>query len=200
MVLLGIPHEANPVILRCRKPFGTTGRAVLVVAYILLGTLFDAYAYGIVYQKRIQQQGCTDPVWTWVFSESVSSTGIVTVPRYRVIQKVVEISGWIAVAYYGGLWCAAGVLVAHYFVSFDLLFYVFLGQTHIFVAFEETNATYWLRHPYQAGYFLQDPFQGARFYALGLTGIASALGSCWVPQDCKKLRENANPFGGGRHA
>jgi hypothetical protein len=107
--------------------------------------------------------------------------GIISVPRYRIIQKIVEIGGLIVVFYFCGVWCTAGLLIAHYLLSFDLLFYIVLGQTGSFTFFEKYNFTYWLRYGYQAGYFLLNPFNAVRFYIMGLSGITIALMTCFIP-------------------
>ncbi len=160
----------------------TKVKLIFVLFYIILITLFDSYSYGIIYQQKIKRERYNNPVWTWVFKESGGELegGIVTVPRYRIIQKIIEISGLIIVFYFCGVWCTAGLLIAHYLLSFDLLFYILLGQTGSFDFFEKYNLTYWLRYQYQAGYFLLNPFNAVRFYIIGFTGIGIALVSCFI--------------------
>ncbi len=170
-------------ISRNHRQFGTKAKLLFVIGYIILITLFDSYCYGIIYQQKIKREKYDNPVWTWVFKESGTEYegGIVTVPRYRIIQKMVEIGGLIAVFFFCGVWCAAGLLIAHYLLSFDLLFYIVLGQTGSFEFFENHNLTYWLRYQYQAGYFLLNPFNAARFYIMGFSGAAIALLMCFIP-------------------
>lgn len=165
-----------------REKFGTKTKLLFVIGYIILITLFDSYCYGIIYQQKIKQEKYDNPVWIWVFKESGAECegGIVTVTRYRVIQKIIEITGLIIVFYFCGVWCTAGLLIAHYLLSFDLMFYIVLGQTDSFAFFENYNLTYWLRYQYQAGYFLLNPFNAARFYIMGFFGIAIALMMCFV--------------------
>ena len=169
-------------LFRKRKVFSTKGKLLFVIGYIIIITLFDSYCYGIIYQQKIKQDNNNHPVWTWVFKESGTEYegGIVTVPRYRVIQKIIEITGLIIVFYFCGVWCTAGLLIAHYLLSFDLLFYVVLGQTGSLAFFEKYNLAYWLRYQYQAGYFLLNPFNAVRFYVMGFSGIAVALMMCFV--------------------
>lgn len=167
-----------------QNPFSSKAKLLFVISYIVLITLFDSYSYGIVYQQKIKHEGYNNPVWTWVFKESGGELegGIVTVPRYRIIQKIIEISGLIIVFYFCGMWCTIGLLIAHYLLSFDLLFYIVLGQTSSFAFFEKYNLTYWLRYQYQAGYFLLNPFNAARFYVMGFAGIGIALVSCFIKE------------------
>ena len=165
-----------------RKPLSTKAKLLFVLSYIVLIMLFDSYSYGIIYQQKIKREGYSNPVWTWVFKESGGELegGIITVPRYRVIQKIIEISGLIIVFYFCGLWCTVGLLIAHYLLSFDLLFYILLNKTYLFAEFEKNNVTYWLRYNYQAGYFLLNPFNAVRFYIMGFSGIAIAMGACFM--------------------
>jgi hypothetical protein len=156
-------------------------KVIFVLAYIVLTTVFDSYSYGVIYQQKIKQEGYTNAVWSWLFHES-NNNGIISVPRYRIIQKIVEIGGLVLIFYYCGLWCTIGLLIAHYLLSFDLLFYIFLNKTYLFAEFEKNNVTYWLRYPYQAGYYLLQPFNAVRFYIIGFGGIIIALVFCFVPQ------------------
>src|SRR5512146_285790 len=98
-------------------------KLIFVLSYIILITLFDSYFYGIVYQQKIKEEGYTNSVYSWVFQESTQN-GIISVPRYRVIQKTIEIADLIIILYYCEFWCAIGLLIAHYLLSFDLLFYI----------------------------------------------------------------------------
>jgi hypothetical protein len=169
--------------LNC-KILGAKTKLIFVLSYIIIITLFDCYSYGIIYQQKIKQEGYSNSVWSWVFQESTEN-GIISVPRYRVIQKTIEIAGLVLIFYYCGVWCTIGLLIAHYLLSFDLLFYIFLNQTHLFADFEKYNLTYWLRYPYQAGYYLLQPFNAVRFYIMGLTGIIIALIFCYIPREMK---------------
>jgi hypothetical protein len=167
------------------KTISTQAKLFFVFSYIILITLFDSYSYGIIYQQKIKEEGYKNPVWSWVFHET-NENGIISVPRYRVIQKAIEIAGLIIIFYYCGLWCTIGVLIAHYLLSFDLLFYLILNKTYLFAEFERLNDTYWLRYPYQAGYFLLQTFNPVVFYIIGLTGIAAAIGSCFIRKKKQK--------------
>ena len=95
------------------KTRSTGIKLLFVVSYIIL----------IIYQQKIKEEGYSNPVWSWVFHETTED-GIISVPMYRVIQKTVEIAGIIIIFYYCGLWCTIGLLIAHYLLSFDLLFYI----------------------------------------------------------------------------
>ena len=162
-----------------RKTKSISIKLLFVVSYIILITLFDSYSYGIIYQQKIKEEGYSNPVWSWVFHET-KEDGIISVPRYRIIQKVIEVGGLVIIFYYCGLWCTIGLLIAHYLLSFDLFFYLILNKTYLFAEFERLNDTYWLRYPYQAGYFLLQRFNPVVFYIMGFTGIASAIGSCFI--------------------
>jgi hypothetical protein len=162
-----------------RKTRSTSIKLLFVLSYIILITLFDSYSYGVIYQQKIKEEGYSNPVWSWVFHETTQD-GIISVPRYRVIQKSIEIAGLIIIFYYCGLWCTIGLLIAHYLLSFDLLFYLILNKSYLFSEFEKLNDTYWLRYPYQAGYFLLQKFNPVVFYIMGFAGIAAAIGSSFI--------------------
>ena len=162
-----------------RKTRSTSIKLLFVIAYIIIITLFDSCSYGIIYQQKIKEEDYSNPVWSWVFHET-KEDGIISVPRYRIIQKVIEVGGLVIIFYYCGLWCTIGLLIAHYLLSFDLFFYLILNKTYLFAEFERLNDTYWLRYPYQAGYFLLQRFNPVVFYIMGFTGIASAIGSCFI--------------------
>jgi hypothetical protein len=60
-------------------------------------------------------------------------------------------------------------------MSYDLLFYLFLGQTKLFTEFQRYNSTFWLQNWYQSGYFILNPFNPVIFYISGFTGIMIAI-------------------------
>jgi hypothetical protein len=110
----------------------------------------------------------------------------VTVPRYRVIQKTLEISGILVILFICGLWPAAGLVVSHYLLTYDLLFYIVLNDTGGFRNFEQSTNPYWLQNWYQSGYFILKPFNSLYFYISGFAGLAAAFAFCFVRG--KKLR------------
>ena len=121
--------------------------------------------------------------WEWLFLEKKqegSGSEPVSVTRYRVIQKTIEISGFIVILYYCGLWVALGLLISHYMLTYDLLFYIAMGQTYLFAGFEKNVNTYWLQNRYQIGYFIFKPFNSVYFWISGFAGILLAAGSCYV--------------------
>lgn len=157
-------------------------KVTAVLLYIIFITLFDCYFYGIVYQQKMAENNqYKNGFYGRLFEEQKSpETGIITVPNYRIIQKTIEIAGLLVILYFCGILPALGIVLAHYFMSFDLLFYLLLNQTGLFAEFERFNNAYWLQYWYQAGYFLLNPFNTIAFYASGLTGIALAISSCFV--------------------
>lgn len=167
----------NPSKNKKRKIFGRRVRIIFVLCYIFLITLFDVYSYGIIYQQKIKQENYSSTVWSWIFQESgkESGTGHIQVTRYRIIQKSLEFIGLIIIFYYCGIWSALGILVSHYLMSYDLLFYLFLGQTNLFTEFQRYNSTFWLQNWYQSGYFILNPFNPVIFYISGFTGIMIAI-------------------------
>jgi hypothetical protein len=150
---------------------------IFVLGYMVFITLFDVYSYGIVYQQKIKQENYSGGVWTWVFKESGKEydTEHITVPRYRMIQKSIELIGLLIIIYYCGLWSAIGLALSHYLLSYDLLFYLILNQTYLFAEFQKYNSAYWLQNWYQAGYFVLNPFNPLIFYISGFAGIVIAL-------------------------
>jgi len=167
----------NTLRFNRRRISGYKGRAIFVLSYIILITFFDVYSYGIIYQEKIKQENYSSPVWSWVFKESGKETGNehIQVTRYRIIQTSLETLGIIIIFYYCGLWSAIGLLVSHYLLSYDLLFYIILNKTYLFAEFQRYNSTYWLQNWYQAGHFILDPFNPVVFYILGFSGIIIAL-------------------------
>jgi hypothetical protein len=117
----------------------------------------------------------------WMFEEhKTSQPGVTEVPNYRLIQKSIEIGGLLAVLYLCGIFPAIGIALSHFFMSYDLLFYLFLKQTAVFSEYEKFNNTYWLQNWYQAGYFLLNPFNTVVFYTLGFAGITLAVTLCFA--------------------
>jgi hypothetical protein len=139
--------------------------------------MMDVYSYGIVYQQKIKQEGYSSAVWSWVFKETGKEEGNehIRVPRYRFIQKSIEILGIIVIFYFCGIWSALGLIISHYLLSYDLLFYLILNKTYLFAEFQKYNSTYWLQNWYQIGYFILDPFKPIIFYLSGFAGIALAV-------------------------
>ena len=125
---------------KIQKPFI---KILFVLGYIIIITLFDSYSYGIIYQQKIKQEGYSNPVWSWVFQESGQEANgeHITVPHYRIIQKTIEITGALIVFYFCGFWCFIGLLISHYLLSYDLLFYIVLNQTYLFHEFQYSIRT-----------------------------------------------------------
>ncbi|RPI13471.1 MAG: hypothetical protein EHM58_18420 [Ignavibacteriae bacterium] len=174
-----------------RSKFNTPRQKLaFVLAYILLISLFDSYTYGIVYQQKMaNNQNYINKFTVWLFEEQKSSSShILDVPNYRMLQKTLEIGGLIAVFYFCGFLPAIGILLSHYFMSYDLLFYIILKQTQIFSVYEMYNNTYWLQNWFQAGYYFLNPFDRVMFYTSGFAGIALAITLCFV-----KVRKKTIP-------
>jgi len=171
------------------KQITSNKKLLFVIAYIVFITLFDVYCYGIIYREKIQNENYNNTLWLWVFEESGSNSAGENpdVPRYRIIQKAVEISGIAIIFYFCGLWVAIGLLISHYLLSYDMLYYIILNQTHLFKTFEQGINTYWLTRPYQIGNFIFKPFNSLYFYISGFMGLAIATGFCFLP-----LKKRAN--------
>ncbi|HEY3251801.1 MAG TPA: hypothetical protein VGK25_11845 [Ignavibacteria bacterium] len=162
-------------------------KLLFVIIYIIIITLFDAYSFGIIYQQKIQQENYQHPVWSWVFWESGKESGAehVEVPRYRLIQKALEISGILVVLFYCGFPAALGLVISHYLLTYDFLFYLFLNELNNLKNFDNTFIPYWLMNWYQVGYFLLKPFNHLNFYLSGAAGLVIAIGSCFVNEKVK---------------
>lgn len=163
-------------------PANTRTRLIFVSVYIILITLFDAYGYGIVYQQKIKEENYTNQFWSWVFHETgrESATEHIQVPRYRIIQKSIEAVGIIIVLYFCGVWTAIGLLLSHYLMTYDLLFYLVLNKTYLFGEFQKYNSTYWLQNWYQSGYFILQPFNSVYFHISGIMGIVIPVAFCFI--------------------
>lgn len=157
-------------------------KVLFVLGYIIIITLFDSYSYGIIYQQKIKKENYSNPVWSWVFKESGSErvNEHITVPHYRIIQKTIEITGALIVFYFCGLWCFIGILISHYLLTYDLLFYIVLNQTYFFHEFQYQYTPYWLQNWYQAGYLVLKPFNPVIFCICGIGGIVIAIGTSFI--------------------
>lgn len=154
----------------------TTYKLAFVLSYIIIVSLFDSYTYGIVYaQKMANNHNYVNTFTTWLFEEQNPKSGFFDVPNYRMLQKTLEIGGLLVVLYFCGVLPAFGLLLSHYFMSYDLLFFIILKTTYIFAEYEMYNSTYWLQNWYQAGYYLLNPFHRIMFYTSGIAGIALAI-------------------------
>jgi hypothetical protein len=176
------------------KSVSTITKIIFAASYIILITLFDVYSYGIVYQQKIKQENYSNTFWSWVFNETVKESGNehIQVTTYRIIQQTIQFGGIIIIFYYCGVWTAIGLLISHYLMSYDLLFYLLLGQTHLFAEFQKYNSAYWLQNWYQAGYFILQPFNPCWFYISGITGIIIAFAFCFIhPVKYKRSYTNA---------
>lgn len=164
-------------------------KLIFVTAYIVFITLFDVYCYGYIYQQKIQAENYKSTFWQWVFSESGSESGgeHIAVARYRAIQKSIEVAGLIIILYYCGLWAAIGILISHYLMAYDLLFYIILGQTGFFSVIEKGLDPWWLKYYYQAGYLIFNPFKTIYFYISGFAGIIIAGIMCYIPRQSKAI-------------
>jgi hypothetical protein len=155
-------------------------KLAVVTAYIAVITMFDVYFYGIVYQQEIKSGAGTNPLCRWVFVESGREAGDehITVPRYRVIQKSLEISGLLLALYFCGWLAASGLILSHYLLTYDLLFYLILNPGFIGELQRSGMEPYWLVNPYQIGYFILKPFNAVNFYISGFAGILIAVIFC----------------------
>src|SRR4030095_299105 len=164
-----------------------TKKLLFVSIYIIFITLFDVYSYGVVYQQKIQKENYKSAVWEWIFKESVipvkggnHSTVHIEVPRYRFIQKTLEIGGIILILFFCGLPAAIGLAASHYLLTYDFLYYFFLNQLHTLTSLDNTFTPYWLMNWYQSGYLLLQPFNHINFIVSGALGILAALMGCIV--------------------
>jgi len=155
--------------------------------YIIFITLFDVFSYGVIYQQKLQKENYRNPVLQWVFEEKTTGEGLIEVPRYRVIQKTLEIAGILLIFIYCGLPAAIGLVISHYLLTYDFLYYVFLNEIHTVKNFDNTFITYWLVNWYQSGYFILKPFNHVYFYISGIAGIVIALLSGFIPVREKSL-------------
>jgi hypothetical protein len=184
------------VSFKKRKLLNPTGKIIFVLSYILFISLFDSYCYGIVYQQKIKKENYSNSVWTHVFRETGTGANAedTSVPTYRIIQKSVELLGLIIVFYLCGFWCTLGLLISHYLLTYDLLYYLILNQTYYFHNFQQLYSPYWLQNWYQVGYFVLQPFNSMMFYVCGISGIVIAVGLCFVNQGNNELPRSRNHF------
>lgn len=138
------------------------------ILYILLITLHDCYFYGVLYEKRQSNFFLVRPLW-----------------HYRIYQKLVEIAGLVFLFYLFESWPQIiGLLLAHYFMTFDRLYYVFMRQEYLIKEYEtHIHAPFWLSYPWQFGFVMWKLNPGAKgnnysamtFTGSALLGLAVAL-------------------------
>lgn len=132
-------------------------RILGVVLYAVVISGLDSWLYGIEHQRR--------NALPWLFNPMI---------RYRVLQKIFEIGGMLALfLIFHSWWIMAGILIAHACTVFDFLFYVWLRQ----MDYIKTKGIdpYWLRHPFQVGYFLFRPFSFGKFFVTFLFGTMAMI-------------------------
>jgi hypothetical protein len=149
----------------------------------VLITLFDVYSYGIIYQQKILKENYHSPLWSWVFEgkQSISNPDEIEVPRYRIIQKSLEVAGILIILYLCGMLPAAGLVLSHYLLAYDLLFYLVLDPAFIFDKLHNAVNPYWLQNWYQIGYFILKPYNGIYFFTSGVIGLLIVSFSCYLP-------------------
>ncbi len=126
------------------------------ILYILYASGFDSYFYGRGEKGKFK----------WLF-KNITLFGISKPWRYRIIQKIWEVSGIVCVYLLsnpspfgyspfvkGRLLVVLPCLAAHYFMVLDRLYYVFNGQEKLLRDFEINHTdVWWLKNPWFSGKF-----------------------------------------------
>lgn len=152
------------------------------IIYILVIVFLDTFLYGYCYEIKIKKLN-TNP---GLYSASVFNTiyEFLKVPinwlfdktiRYRILQKIFEILGLFFVYISTDSFIPViGLLIAHYFQTFDFLYYVIMNQLDVV----ETSYQHLLRW-YGVGYILwfvnSGIFVPMSFFIFGGLGLIFSL-------------------------
>ena len=156
------------------------------VIFALLVVL-DALMYGYIYEHMILNRDYGLGIfrwsgwrfvwwvkwdwWEWLFEGSFGK-----VPRYRILQKVIEISGLAAVWYFGSWVQVIGILWAFYFMANELGYYVLLGQMWLPRENYIGKEVPWMRNWFQSGCWLfQKEYSYLKFLVSAFIGVIGII-------------------------
>jgi len=133
-----------------------------ITLYILYTSGFDSYFYGRGEEGHFK----------WLFKYYLLF-GIEVPLRYRVIQKINELSGIAAIYFLLGPWGVLACLIAHYFMVLDRIYYILNRQETSLQCFEEYNIhTDWLcRWWFSGKWFFRNGFTVSMFNLSAVTGL-----------------------------
>ncbi len=152
------------------------------ILYILVILFLDTFLYGYCYEIKIQRLGTNSGLYSapifntiYEFLQAPINWLFSNVVNYRVFQKLIEISGLVLVYIStGSVVPVIGLLVAHYFQTFDFLYYVVMDQLNLV----QTSYQHLLRW-YGVGYVLwfinSGVFVPMSFFVFGGLGFIFSL-------------------------
>ncbi len=159
---------------------------ILVVLGLFLSIIImDALLYGYYFEGRIQEfwmpyhsifhNRVTMFLWDkfknqikWLFDMKGGNNPI----RYRIFQKIYEISCLGLIFYLYGFIPVLGALGAFYFMTNEFVYYLVLDEVGLLWKYEiEQTDVYWLKHFYQSGYWFFRPFEESVFTMSAIMGF-----------------------------
>jgi len=106
------------------------------IIYFLLIVLIDSFLWGYCYEKKMLKLNTNPGLFKFKVFDSVSNLikpitnflfGKLII--YRIFQKILEISGLVAIYFLtGSLMPVIGLVIAFYFMSFDFGYYCIMNQ------------------------------------------------------------------------
>jgi hypothetical protein len=164
--------------------FGFSGTLLNV---FLLGALIfiDAFCYGYINEICIKgavenpsgifggklSRGIYEKFrgfWLWLMEPEFFYGGYEPI-RYRIIQKLLEITFILISYFFGSAGEAAGLLLAHYFLTNEYGYYVLLSQLKF--AKKYRGRVSWLTHWYQSGYWMLKEYNYQTFRLSAIIGL-----------------------------
>ena len=148
------------------------------IIYYLVLVFLDSFLYGYCFEIRLKGYDTNEGIFKGRFWNRIY---LILLPvlkilfdketRYRIFQKALEIGGAVLVCYlYDWFWLPmAGIVLAHYLMSFDLGYYVLMNQFSLL----QTSHQH-LQNWYQVGGFIsaiEYTFDTWSFVFLGVFGI-----------------------------
>lgn len=132
---------------------------IAVILYIVIITLLDVWIYGS-HEKNPEK-------FKWLFNPVI---------RYRILQKLWEIAGLGAIYLLFGIYPVMGLLIGHYCLLYDRLYYLFNRQEYLLFDYQERDVNvFWLRKIWNIGFFALRPFQVWKFNLVALIGFTIAI-------------------------
>ena len=106
------------------------------IIYFLALVLLDSFLWGYCYEQKMLKLNTNKGFFNLKVFDSISNlikpiTSFLfsKVIIYRIFQKILEISGLVAIYFLTGSFTPiVGLILAHYFMSFDFGYYVVLNQ------------------------------------------------------------------------
>lgn len=147
----------------------------MIITYYIALVLIDSFLYGYILESRILRYNMPTGIWKfkinppqilrWLMVLEINGEPV----RYRIFQKILETGGLVLVYFYGGIYQLIAGCIMHYLQSFDMGYYIVMGQLRIVKEYVNPD---WLTKWYTFGYF---GYNYKRFLIAGTSGIIIAI-------------------------